>query len=57
MAVVGDENAGCAPASPNREQQMQKQQRRRFKQIDPLDKRLAEEAERLRNEAEGTPGH
>jgi hypothetical protein len=34
---------------------MQKQQRRRFKQIDPLDKRLAEEAERLRNEAEGTP--
>jgi hypothetical protein len=36
---------------------MKKQQRRRFKQIDPLDKRLAEEAERLRNEAEGTPGH
>ena len=33
---------------------MQKQQRRRFKQIDPLDKRLAEEVERLRNEAEGT---
>jgi hypothetical protein len=31
------------------------QERRRFKQIDPLDKRLSEEAERLRNEARGTP--
>jgi hypothetical protein len=30
-------------------------QRRRFKQIDPLDKRLGEEAERLRKEAKGTP--
>jgi hypothetical protein len=28
---------------------------RRFKQIDPLDKRLSEEAERLRKEARGTP--
>ena len=31
------------------------QQRRGFKQIDPLDKRLAEEAQRLRKEARGTP--
>lgn len=31
------------------------QERRRFKQIDPLDKRLSEEAERLRKEARGTP--
>ena len=30
-------------------------ERRRFKQIDPLDKRLSEEAERLRKEARGTP--
>ena len=31
------------------------QKRRRFKQIDPLDKRLSEEAQRLRIEAEDTP--
>ena len=31
------------------------QERRRFKQIDPLDKHLSEEAERLRKEARGTP--
>jgi hypothetical protein len=31
------------------------ERRRRFKQIDPLDKRLSEEAERLRKEAKGTP--
>jgi hypothetical protein len=29
--------------------------RRRFKQIDPLDRTLSEEAERLRKEARGTP--
>jgi hypothetical protein len=29
--------------------------RRRFRQIDPLDKRLTEEAQRLRKEAKGTP--
>jgi hypothetical protein len=29
--------------------------RRRFKQIDPLDRSLSEEAERLRKEARGTP--
>ena len=33
------------------------QERRRFKQIDPLDKRLSDQAERLRTEARGTlPG-
>ena len=31
------------------------QERRRFQQIDPLDKRLSEEAQRLRKEARGTP--
>jgi hypothetical protein len=32
-------------------------ERRRFKQIDPLDKRLSDEAQRLRKEARGTlPG-
>jgi hypothetical protein len=31
------------------------QKRRRFKPIDPLDKRLSEEAERLRKEARETP--
>lgn len=30
-------------------------ERRRFKQIDSLDKRLSENAERLRKEARGTP--
>lgn len=32
-----------------------RQQRRRFEQFDPLDKRLAEQAERLRKEARGIP--
>jgi hypothetical protein len=31
------------------------QERRRFQQIDPLDKRLSAEAQRLRKEARGTP--
>jgi hypothetical protein len=31
------------------------QQRRRFKQIDPLDKRLSQRAERLRDEAKNLP--
>lgn len=31
------------------------QKRRRFRQIDPLDKRLADEAQRLREEAKRTP--
>jgi hypothetical protein len=31
------------------------QERRRFRQIDPLDKRLSEETERLGKEARGTP--
>jgi hypothetical protein len=30
-------------------------ERRRFKQLAPLDQRLAEQAERLRKEAQGTP--
>lgn len=31
------------------------QEPRRFKELDPLDKRLSEEAKRLRKEARGTP--
>ena len=31
------------------------QERRRFKQLAPLDQRMAEQAERLRKEAQGTP--
>ena len=31
------------------------QERRRFDKIDPLDRRLSEEAERLRKETRGTP--
>jgi hypothetical protein len=31
------------------------QERRRFEQIDPLDQRLSEEAQRLRKEARGSP--
>lgn len=31
------------------------QDRRRLGQLDPIDKRLSEEAERLRKEARGTP--
>ena len=31
------------------------QERQRFKPIEPLDKRLSEEAERLRKDAGGTP--
>ena len=34
---------------------MQKQLRRRFKQADPLEQRLAEEAKRLRDEAKLLP--
>ena len=30
-------------------------QRRRFKQVDPLEKRLSEDAKRLREKARGTP--
>jgi hypothetical protein len=30
-------------------------QRRRFKQVDPLSKRLSEDADHLRKEARGTP--
>jgi predicted trehalose synthase len=31
------------------------QQRRRFKQAEPLEQRLADEVQRLRKEAQGTP--
>jgi hypothetical protein len=53
-AVIGDENASCAPASLE-QGAAPMQRRRRFKQIDPLNRCLAEEATRLRDEAKCTP--
>ena len=54
MAVIGDENAGRAPANPQwMEQRMP--ERRRFTQTTSLEERLAKEATRLRKQAQGTP--
>jgi hypothetical protein len=55
LAFIGDENARLAlpPSSHGKERAMQ--MRRRFKQIETLDKRLANEAQRLRKEAQATP--
>jgi hypothetical protein len=54
MAAVNDENAYCASALLERtEQRMQK--RRRFKQTKSLEVRLAEEAVRLREQAQLLP--
>ena len=54
MAVIGDENAGRAPANPQwMEQRMP--ERRRFTQTTSLEERLAKEATQLRKQAQGTP--
>ncbi|SDS84828.1 hypothetical protein SAMN05444158_3437 [Bradyrhizobium canariense] len=53
VVSIGDENAGCAPASL--EYWSSAMPRRRFKQTSPLDQRLTEQAQRLRKEAQGTP--
>jgi len=50
-ASIGDENAGCAPASSGMKRRHAATQ---FQQSAPLDQRLKEQAERLRKE-EGTP--
>jgi hypothetical protein len=50
-AFIGDENANCAPAS----HWSSTMQRRRFKHILSFPDRLAEDAERLRAEAEKLP--
>ena len=52
-ATICDENAGSLPPPPTREQRMSK--RRRFKQTLSLEKRLAEEAKRMREQAELLP--
>lgn len=53
LAVFGDENVGRAPASPGRREQMP--ERDRLTQTNPPEERLAEEARRLRKQAQGTP--
>ena len=53
-AFIGDENAGCAPASI-RQGRSAMSERRRFKQTEALENRLTEEAAKLRKEALGTP--
>ena len=54
MVSIGDENAHCAPAPSNgMEQRMPK--RRRFKQTQSLEERLADEAKRLREQADLLP--
>lgn len=55
LAFIGDENAGCAPALSHTGSSAMQQQRRRFKQLLPLEGRLAQEAKRLREEAESLP--
>jgi hypothetical protein len=53
VASIGDENARSAPAFL--QEWSSAMQRRRFKQTQTLEERLAEEASRLRSEAKGTP--
>ena len=52
VASIGDEIASCAPAFLK---QGSSAMRRRFKQSEPLEIRLADEAAKLRKEAQGTP--
>ena len=51
MAVIGDENAGCAPVWM--EQRMP--ERRRFAQTTSVEERLAKEAMKLRKQAQSSP--
>jgi hypothetical protein len=53
MAAIGDENASRARLLIVWSSAVQK--RRRVKQTSPLDQRLADQAQRLRKEAKGTP--
>ena len=53
MAVIGDENAGHAPANPEwMEQRMP--ERRRFTQTTSVEERLAKEAMKLRKQAQSS---
>jgi hypothetical protein len=52
-AVIGDENAGRAPAFSK--EWSCAMQGHRFEQLSPLQTRLTDEAQRLRKEARGTP--
>jgi hypothetical protein len=53
LAPFAGENAGLRSRQPDREQGMH--ERLRFKQLATLEKRLTEEAARLRREAEAAP--
>ena len=57
MAVIGDENAQLRSRLPLRNEwsSAMAQQRRRFKQSEPLEERLAKEALRLRRLANDAP--
>jgi hypothetical protein len=52
VAYIGDEIAGCAPALVHR---WSSAMQRRFNQIDSPEDRLAQEAVKLRKQAQGTP--
>jgi hypothetical protein len=52
VAFIGDENADCAPAFLLRKGACAVQKRRRFKQTQSLEERLADEATELRKVAE-----
>jgi hypothetical protein len=52
---IGDENANCAPPSSHRKKERAMTTRRRFKQSETLEFRLATEAANLRKQAEGLP--
>jgi hypothetical protein len=54
MAVIGDEDA-TARSRHSQAMEQRKHERRRFTQMEPLKKRLADEITRLRKEARGTP--
>ena len=52
MASIGDENAGCAPASKREQRELPG---RRFKQVLPSKERLVKEAAQQREEAKALP--
>jgi hypothetical protein len=54
VASIGDEIARLRSRLPLKEWSSA-MQRRRFKQTEPLENRLADEAAKLRKEAQGTP--
>ena len=55
LALIGDVNAGCAPAFLWNGKERAMSTRRRFKQLLSLNERLEQEAARLRAQAEQLP--